>query len=653
VAVDEANFGGLHVAAFESRRAEEMARLIERFGGVPHVAPSLREVPLEANPDAVDFANRLICGQIDVVVLMTGVGTRHLVAQIERHVDRQRFLDALSDVTTVVRGPKPTAVLREWGITPKHKVPEPNTWREVLETIDGAVPIANQVVGVQEYGKPNVSLTAGLEARGATVRTVKVYGYDFPADTKPLENLLRELAAGKIDVVMFTSAHQVINVLRLAEQLGLGDAVRAAFHKTVVASIGPTTSESLVDCDLEVDLEPEHSKMGHLVQAAAAQAPRLVRRKRGASAVAAIRVPPIPTDERAPPATALDTKAPWYDSPFLKACRREAVDVTPVWLMRQAGRYMAEYREVRAKTTFLDLCKDPAMCAEVMITAVNRIGVDAAIIFSDLLPMLEPMGIDLEFAHGEGPVIHNPVRQAADVERIDEIESTESLEFVAETVRQTRAGLPGKIPVIGFAGAPFTLASYVIEGGGSRSYVHTKGLMYREPAAWHELMTKLARSVTRYLNMQIAAGAQAVQLFDSWVGCLGPDDYRRYVLPYVRAIVEGLTPGAPLIHFGAGNPALLPHIAEAGGNVIGIDWRTRLDDAWKTVGYDRAVQGNLDPLALLAQPDEIRRKAQEVLDQAGGRPGHIFNLGHGIIPQTSVDHVIALVDAVHELSARR
>jgi uroporphyrinogen decarboxylase len=321
--------------------------------------------------------------------------------------------------------------------------------------------------------------------------------------------------------------------------------------------------------------------------------------------------------------------------------------------MRQAGRYMQEYREVRAKTTFLELCKNPAMCAEVMITAVTRLGVDAAIIFSDLLPMLEPMGVDLEFAHGEGPVIHNPVRAARDVERIHELEDLSSLEFVAETVRQTRAGLPGKIPVIGFAGAPFTLASYVIEGGGSRNYADTKSLMYREPAAWHELMTKLARSITRYLNMQIAAGAQAVQLFDSWVGCLGPDDYRRFVLPYVRAIVAGLTPGTPLINFGTGNPALLPLYAEAGGDVIGIDWRVRLDDGWKTVGHDRAVQGNLDPLVLLATRDVIRERAQEVLDQTAGRAGHIFNLGHGIVPQTPVDNVIALVDAVHELSSRK
>ncbi len=640
------------MAAFESRRADELARLVERFGGTPFVSPSLREVGLDANPEAVDFANRLICGEIDVVVLLTGVGTRQLLAQIERHVDRRRFLDALSDVPVIVRGPKPLAVLREWGLTPKFKAPEPNTWREILEIVDTQLPVANLVVGVQEYGKPNVSLTAGLEARGATVRTVKVYGYDFPVDTAPLEANIRRIAAGEIDAALFTSAHQVINLLRMAERLGLAEALRQRMHDLVVASIGPTTSESLRDCELPVDLEPEHGKMGQLVQAAAEQAPAMLRKKRRA-ATSTIVPAAVPADPQAPRATAADPSAPWYDSPFLKACRREPSEVTPVWLMRQAGRYMAEYREVRARTTFLELCKNPALCAEVMITAVTRLGVDAAIIFSDLLPMLEPMGVRLEFAHGEGPVIHNPVREARDVERIVELESLQSLEFVAETVRQTRAGLPGRIPVIGFAGAPFTLASYVIEGGGSRNYLHTKTLMYREPAAWHELMTKLARSITRYLNLQIAAGAQAVQLFDSWVGALGPDDYRRYVLPYVRSIVAGLTPGAPLINFGTGNPALLPLYAEAGGAVIGVDWRVRLDDAWRTVGHDRAVQGNLDPLVLMADVAEIRRRAQDVLDQADGRPGHIFNLGHGILPQTPVDHVIALVDAVHELSARK
>jgi uroporphyrinogen decarboxylase len=231
---------------------------------------------------------------------------------------------------------------------------------------------------------------------------------------------------------------------------------------------------------------------------------------------------------------------------------------------------------------------------------------------------------------------------------VAELESVESLDFVMETVRQTRNDLPPTMPLIGFAGAPFTLASYVIEGGSSRNYLNTKTLMYRDPGAWRTLMERFARAITRYLNAQIAAGAQCVQLFDSWVGCLGPDDYRHYVLPYVQEIVAGITPGVPVINFGTGNPMLLPLLAEGGSSVVGVDWRIRLDTAWETVGYDRAVQGNLDPCVLLADRQEIRRRVREVLNQAAGRPGHIFNLGHGILQQTPVDNAIALVDAVHE-----
>ena len=641
------DFQGLRVAAFESRRAGDMVRLIERFRGVPAVSPSMREAPLDDPREAIDFANRLISGQVDVVILQTGVGTRQLVSQIERHVDKSRFLTALTDATTIARGPKPVAALKELNIRPSYVAPEPNTWREVLQTIDLYLPVANLTVAVQEYGNPNVSLLAGLEARGARVLGIKVYSYDLPEDTSPLEANIRAIAAGQIDVALFTSAHQATNLLRMARQIGLLDELRHGFAKTVVASIGPTTSEMLQECELPVDLEPEHPKMGHLVSEAAAASGMLLARKRGSSASGGARIAPAvrSSDHRTPPA--------WHDSPFMKACRREPCDRTPIWLMRQAGRYMAEYRQVRSQTTFLELCKNPALCAEVMITAVQRLGVDAAIIFSDLLPMLEPMGVELEFAHGEGPVIHNPVREAADVDRVLELEDLASLDFVMETVRQTRAGLDEAIPLIGFAGAPFTLASYVIEGGASRSYLHTKTLMYRDEAAWHELMGRLARSVTRYLNAQLAAGAQAVQLFDSWVGCLGVDDYRRYVLPHTRSIIAGLSPGAPAINFATGNPALLPLLAEAGGAVIGVDWRIRLDDAWRTIGYDKAVQGNLDPLVLLADRDEIRRRAKEVLQQAAGRPGHIFNLGHGVLQQTPVENAIALVEAVHELGPQR
>lgn len=637
----KADFAGLRVAAFESRRANDLTRLIERHGGQAFVSPSMREVPLEDNKEAVDFAHRLITGQIDVVIFMTGVGFRHLLSAVEPHLDRQRFLDALSDITTIVRGPKPVAAMKEAGLTPTIRVPEPNTWRELLATIDGNLPIANQHVGLQEYGKTNASLIAGLEARGAIVSSIRVYRWDLPEDTRLLEENVRALCSGERDVMMFTSAQQIKNLFAVAGNLGLSEELRGSFSTTLVVSIGPTTTELLRDLELPVDLEPEHPKMGHMVTAAAEKSHELLRRKQQVAVALS-----------SPTSDVLDNQAPWYDSPFMKACRREPTDVTPVWLMRQAGRYMAEYREVRAKTTFLELCKNPSLCSEVMCTAVKRLGVDAAIIFSDLLPILEPMGLDLEFAKGEGPVIHNPVRETADIDRVLELESVDSLHFVMETVRQTRNDLPADMPLIGFAGAPFTLASYVIEGGSSRSYLHTKTLMYRDEGAWRSLMERFVRAITKYLNAQIASGAQCVQLFDSWAGCLGPDDYRKYVLPYVRSIIAGITTGVPVINFATGNPQLLPLLAEGGGAVVGVDWRVRLDDAWQTVGHNRAVQGNLDPLVLLADRDEIQRRAQDVLEQADGRPGHIFNLGHGVVQQTPVDNAIALVDAVHELSSR-
>jgi uroporphyrinogen decarboxylase len=338
------------------------------------------------------------------------------------------------------------------------------------------------------------------------------------------------------------------------------------------------------------------------------------------------------------------------DAPFLKACRREATAFTPVWLMRQAGRYMPEYRAVRSRLGFLDLCKDSDAAAEVTVTAVERLGVDAAIIFADILLIVEPLGVGLEFSSGDGPVLRNPVRSPADVARLPDVDAAAAVPFVYDAVRTARATL--RVPLIGFSGAPFTLASYVIEGGGSRNYVHTKTLMYRAPDAWHALMRRLADAVVSYLNRQITAGAQAVQLFDSWVGCLAPEDYRRFVLPHTRAVIERITPGVPVIHFGTGTAGLLELMRAAGGDVIGLDWRIDLGAGWQRVGYDVGVQGNLDPVALFAPLDEIRERTAGILERARGHHGHIFNLGHGILPQTPVDHVIALVDIVHELSSR-
>ena len=637
----EPDFDGLHVAAFESRRADDLARLIERNHGIAHVSPSMREVALDENQASIDFANRIITGEVDVFIVMTGVGFKHLIRAIERHVDMQRFLNCLQDMTTVARGPKPVVAMKEFGITPTIKVPSPNTWREILSTLDQQLPVNQLTIAIQEYGKPNPSLVAGLEARGAHIQAIKVYRWDLPEDTKPLEQNIRAIVAGEIDVLMFTSAHQLTNLFALAGKLDLENQLKSQFDTCVVVSIGPTTSEWMRHLSLPVDLEPESPKMGPMVVAAARKSKELQKRKKRIRHMLS-----------GPSSDVLDTNAPWYDSPFMKACRGEQTDVTPVWLMRQAGRYMKEYRDIRNQTTFLELCKRPDLCAEIMVTAVTKLGVDAAIIFSDLLPILEPMGLDLEFAKGEGPVIHNPIREVKDIDRVIELESVESLDFVMETVKQTRLELPADMPLIGFSGAPFTLASYAIEGGSSRNYLNTKTIMYRDEGAWRELMLRFVRAITRYLNAQIAAGAQCVQLFDSWAGCLGTDDYRRYVLPYIQEIISGLTPGVPVINFATGNPALLPLLAEAGTRVVGVDWRVRLDDAWDTIGHDRAVQGNLDPLVLLADRDTIRSRVQDVLDQAGDRPGHIFNLGHGVLQQTPVENAIALVDAVHELSSK-
>ena len=337
---------------------------------------------------------------------------------------------------------------------------------------------------------------------------------------------------------------------------------------------------------------------------------------------------------------------------FLKACRREPVDATPVWFMRQAGRYMQEYQAVRARHSILEVCKTPDLAAQVTLQPIERFPLDAAIIFADILLPLEPMGIKLEFAEGEGPVIHNPVRDRAAVERL-RVTDGEELEYVAQSIRQARKALAGRVPLIGFAGAPFTLASYAIEGGGSRNYIETKRIMYGEPEAWHRLMDKLARVVTGYLRRQIRAGAQAIQLFDSWVGCLSPSDYAEYVSPHVQLIFEGLKhEGVPLIHFGTGTATLLRLMRQAGGDVIGVDWRVNLDEAWTALGHDVAVQGNLDPVTLFAPLHEIERRVEEILRRAANRPGHIFNLGHGILPKTPVEHVAATVNMVHKLSQR-
>jgi uroporphyrinogen decarboxylase len=445
--------------------------------------------------------------------------------------------------------------------------------------------------------------------------------------------------------LVFTNAQQVNNLLTVAREVGAEDALRRALPRLLVASIGPTCSETLRAVDFPVDFEPARPKMGPLAYELAEAAHGLLEVKRGRAA-APITIASVPTVGR--PDAAL------WDSPFMRACRREPTPYTPIWLMRQAGRYQPEYRELRRKVSMLELCKTPELAAEVTVRAATQLGTDAAIIFSDLLVPLEPMGAQLDYVAGEGPLISNPVREGEDVRRLGDVD-LDALAFVYDAIGMTRAALPADVPLLGFVGAPFTLAAYLIEGGGSRNYEHTKLFMYRDPRDWHVLLDKLARSMAAYALRQLAAGAQAVQVFDTWAGALSPADYRHFVLPHTRALVDAVraaAPDAPVIHFATACSSLLPDMRAIGAPMVGLDWRVPLGTTWEQIGFDVAVQGNLDPVVLFAEPDEVTRRARAILAEVDGRPGHVFNLGHGILPRTPVDTVRHLVDVVHESSAR-
>jgi uroporphyrinogen decarboxylase len=333
---------------------------------------------------------------------------------------------------------------------------------------------------------------------------------------------------------------------------------------------------------------------------------------------------------------------------FLKACRREPVDATPVWFMRQAGRYMADYRELRRRYSLLDICRQPDLAVAVTLQPVDVIEVDAAILFSDLLVPFTPMGLDFDFVKGEGPSIEHPIRSASDVDRLRRFEPREALGHVLEAIRLLRQELAGRVPLIGFGGAPFTLAAYAIEGGPSTSYARTKAFMYSQPDAWHRLCDTFATLMADYLAAQVEAGVQALQVFDSWAGALGRADYREFALPHSKKIFDALKDaGVPTIHFGVNTTAILREIREAGGDVIGLDWRQPLDEGWAAIGHDRGVQGNLDPTLLLGPEERLLAGADDVLRRAGGRPGHIFNLGHGVLPNTPLERVQALARHVH------
>ncbi len=364
----------------------------------------------------------------------------------------------------------------------------------------------------------------------------------------------------------------------------------------------------------------------------------------------------------APPTPASRSALARAEAPFVKACRGEPTPFTPIWLNRQAGRYMPEYHAVKGRTPSLEFFRTPELAAQVTVDAQRILGVDAAIVFADLLPILEPMGLELDYVPGVGPVFANPVRELAAIDRLRVPSAPEELGYIAETIAGVLDGLPPDIPLIGFAGAPFTLASYAIEGAGSRNFLHTKKLMYEHESAWNALLSKLTRTVIDYVRLQVEAGVQAVQIFDSWVGALSRQDYRRYAAPHARTLMQGIRRGGavdayresdapPIIYFGVNTAHLALDMQATGADLLALDWRTPLGETWQRLGSP-AIQGNLDPIVLCADAEAIGTSARDVLSEAAGRPGHIFNLGHGIVPQTPVDNVKFLVDFVHEATAR-
>lgn len=643
-------FCGLKVTSFESRRSKEIANLISYHGGVPRVAPSMKEIPLDASPNLLKFAKDLLNLKIEILILMTGVGTRFLSKYVSEKFGHEEYKNALKKATIVARGPKPVSALRELKIKSDITIPEPNTWKDILNTIDKEISIKDKVVAVQEYGVSNKKFLYELRKRGAVVKPITIYRWGLPDDMKPLKDAIESISNFDEDLVLFTSSQQVVNLIEVAKKQRKKKALLNGFKRLLIGSIGPTTSETLKKFDISVDYEPDSPKMGNLIREIARASHSLLEKKRRAEGLGLNtlnwRKVDMKWNQGKKRLSSLGN-----NSQFMKACRLEKTDYTPIWIMRQAGRYMREYRDIRSKVSFLELCKTPELAAEVTLMAVDRLQVDSAIIFSDILLILEPLGLKVEFSKNDGPQIKKVLRSSKAVDSIREFDS-EKLGFVYDSIKLVRNALNPDKALIGFAGAPFTVASYAIEGGGSKNYINTKGIMYRDPELWSTLMTKLTDSTIVHLNKQIEFGANAVQIFDSWVGCLSHDDYKKFVLPYMKKLVAGIKKNVPVIVFGTNTSSFLELIKETGCSVVGVDWRVDIYDAWKRVGFDTALQGNLDPVSLFSSRLYVKEKATEILKKVGGRRGHIFNLGHGVLPNTSVENVLALVDTVHEYSGR-
>ncbi|MFN0117302.1 MAG: uroporphyrinogen decarboxylase [Elusimicrobiota bacterium] len=615
----------LRVASLESRKESELREKIKALKGESFIVPGVRQVKLLSAPENIQFFERLKNKEFHLLVFLTPSGAR---------IFGEMFNGDLSSISVVSRGPKTTDELTHSGLSVSH--PVLNTWRDILKYIDGAIDIKNKKVAVVESGDANRLFAAELDARGAEVISVSFYKAALPEDVVPIKNLIHDVIYQKIDIFLFTTGTQVENLFSVARQEGKAQELKHALKNIVVGSIGPSCSNVIRRFGVSADIESSDLSLEGLLHHVAQNAQTLLKEKKEN---------PFLSIQLEISKNKIQDEL--YNSLFLKACRREKTERTPLWLMRQAGRYMKEYRELRAKVSFMDLCKNSDLAAEVTVDAAHRLGVDAAIIFSDLLLLVEPLGFELSYGKDQGPVIANPFRDESHLKTIKPVQVDESMGYVFEAISKTRKALKGNIPLIGFAGAPFTMASYIVEGKGSRNFVETKKLMNNKTNLWNTLLKSITDSTLDYVNGQIDAGAQVIQIFDSWVGCLSPEDFRSYVFPETKRLISGIKPGVPVIYFGTQTNGLLPIIKELKSEVVGVDWRIELDEAWDLLG-NVAIQGNLDPVHLFSRPEVIKIQAKRILNQAAGRPGHIFNIGHGILPETPIENVHTLIHFVKE-----
>lgn len=631
--------------SFESRMALPMQRMLEKKGATAIQAPSMQEVPLENHEHIIKFYEELKSGQYDIFILLTGVATRTFIDILSKKFPKEEVLETLKTKTKIcIRGPKPKAVCQIHKIPISYEAPEPNTWREIITTLQKETSLKNKSLAILEYGIPNQDLIQSLKEQSQALQTVSVYNWKLPDDCQALKEGIKKIINNEIDLALFTSANQIVNVMQIVQEMDVEILFRRAFYRTAIASIGPICSERLNEYQFDVDYEVFPNKIQDFVEGLSQKAPQLIEQKRLSAQKKWIRVKEntFPKDK---------AKQITESSDFMKACRLEKTDKIPLWFMRQAGRYMSEYQALRSKKDFLSFCKDPELASEATISALERLGVDAAIIFSDILPIVEPMGLKLDYLEGKGPVIFNPIRTKNDINQLKDFQCQEALSFLSQALQLTRSKIHPRIPLLGFAACPFTLASYMIEGGSSKNFKKTKTLMQDDPQAWDKLLSKITNDTISYLKMQVSSGADALQIFDSWACHLSSEEYKKFALPYSQKIIQDIQQLCPLIHFGSFNNELLPLQIESGAKILSLDWRLDLQKALEIIPDHIVIQGNLNPEFLFEDQTRLLKEVETLLSLVGNRPGFIFNLGHGIKPKTPVQNVIDVVDFVHEWSA--